>query len=394
MSFASMVMIVMNVSIAGSAEAEQAEMQRILEDMKQFREQGNWVAVEKKYQRILEFSKGTPTFEMHVLGAEAASNQGNVSQVKVRLTKALALEEVEKTRQWLESLDQTFAPVTIKVPKKFETIPELQIAMMPFFPEQQLALGYAKEQIQANGKYQGYLPFGEYTIAGSTFTVAQGDTGTVVVVKPEGASTAVATGPSENTKSSTASDGMPLRLDLGFSAANAGESGVVGEALAFGGVGTRLGVGTSFGLTGNMALVAEVGYHGMFGAGEEPSIQGVANIGYQATPTVYHGAFTWLAGSMAFSNIEVLVGPIIEFASVQTQGMTLNPSAVEYSVGQADYMPIQGTLLASGFSGGVTYAAFDLGYGLQGGLSSYVGAQSDGSRVYSWGQVSLTIKGL
>ena len=81
---------------SGSAEAEQAEMQRILEDMKQFREQGNWVAVEKKYQRILGFSKGTPTFEMHVLGAEAASNQGNVSQVKVRLTKALEVEEVEK----------------------------------------------------------------------------------------------------------------------------------------------------------------------------------------------------------------------------------------------------------------------------------------------------------
>ena len=134
--------------------------------------------------------------------------------------------------------------MTIKVPKKFETVPGLEIAMMPFFPEQQLALGYAKKQIQANRKYQGYLPFGEYTIAGSTFTVAQGDTSTVVVVKPEGSSSAVASGPTEPT--GTASDGIPLRLDLGFSAANAGESGVVGEALAFGGVGTRLGVGTSF----------------------------------------------------------------------------------------------------------------------------------------------------
>ena len=187
--------------------------------------------------------------------------------------------------------------VTIKVPKKFETVPGSSDDA--FFPERQLALGYAKKQIQANRKYQGYLPFGEYTIAGSTFTVAQGDTSTVVVVKPEGSSSAVASGPTEPT--GTASDGIPLRLDLGFSAANAGESGVVGEALAFGGVGTRLGVGTSFGITDSMALVAEVGYHGMFGAGEEPTIQGVANIGYQATPTVYHGAFTWLAGSMAFS---------------------------------------------------------------------------------------------
>ena len=47
MSFASMVMIAMNVSVAASAEEEQAEMERILEDMKQFREQGNWIAVKE-----------------------------------------------------------------------------------------------------------------------------------------------------------------------------------------------------------------------------------------------------------------------------------------------------------------------------------------------------------
>ena len=47
------------MSVAGSAEAEQAEMQRILEDMKQFREQGNWVAVEKSISVSWAFQRHT-----------------------------------------------------------------------------------------------------------------------------------------------------------------------------------------------------------------------------------------------------------------------------------------------------------------------------------------------
>ena len=134
----------------------------------------------------------------------------------------------------------------------------------------------------------------------------------------------------QSSSSQQTSSGMPLRIDLGFSGANAADSGVVGQALAFGGVGTRLGVGTSLALTEDIQMVAEVGYHGMFGAGEDPT----KGVGYQATPTVYHGVFTWLAGSMTFSSLEVLVGPIVEFASVQTQGLSLNPAMLEYSLGK------------------------------------------------------------
>ena len=87
------------------------------------------------------------------------------------------------------------------------------------------------------------------------------------------------------------------------------------------------------------------------------------------------------------------MGPITEFAMVQTQGINPPAQQVEYTVGQADYIPVQGSLLASGMSGGVTYAGMDVGDGLLGGVSTYVGTQSDGTRWYTWGQVSLTIKG-
>ena len=247
-------MVLVQVASAASVEEEQAEMARILEDMKQFREKANWTVVEKRYQQLSEFSKASPTVEMHLLGAEAASNLGNVSAVKVRLQDALALEETEKTKQWYASIDANYASVTIKVPKKFDDIPELTIAMSPFFPDQQFALAFAKQSIQDNRKFQGYVPFGEYTIAGSTFTVAKGDSGVVVVARPIGSNDAVATADTKpknpkkpkNTKdpseaTSTEDSALALRLDIGVAAASAGESSTVNQAQPFGGVGTRVG---------------------------------------------------------------------------------------------------------------------------------------------------------
>ena len=385
MSIIPTIVLISSVAFAESADAEQAEMERILEDMKQFREQANWVIVDKKYAQLLEFSKGEPTYEMHVLGAEAASNLGDVSAVRNRLEKALEIEEVAKTRQWYTSIEQSFSPVTIKVSKKLETTPELQIAMMPFFPEQQLAFTYAQEQLKKKGKFDGYLPFGDYTIGESTFNLTQGGDGFVVVVRPDGGSAEPKT--VSNSKFS-------YRLDMGFSAANAGESGVKGEALPFGGVGTRVGVGAVVPLTDSLSMVGQLGYHGMFGSGEAPTLNGLTQVGYDATPTIYHGVYTWLAGSVNLSDVEVMVGPTLEFASVQTQGLTVPNSQLEYSEGQGDYLTVEGALLASGLSAGVSYIAFDLGDGMNGGVSTFVGTQSDGSRWYSWGQVSFTLKSL
>ena len=61
-----------------------------------------------------------------------------------------------------------------KVSKKLETVPELTIAMMPFLPDQQLALAFAQQMIQDNRKFQGYLPFGDYQMGETSFSVSQG----------------------------------------------------------------------------------------------------------------------------------------------------------------------------------------------------------------------------
>ena len=85
------------------------------------------------------------------------------------------------------------------------------------------------------------------------------------------------------------------------------------------------------------------------------------------------------------------MGPITEFASVQTQGINVSVDQVNILLDKRLYTCTREPI-GFGLSGGVTYAGMDVGDGLLGGVSTYVGAQSDGTRWYTWGQVSLTIK--
>ena len=184
---------------------------------------------------------------------------------------------------------------------------------------------------------------------------------------------------------------MPsMRFDLGFAASNAGTSDTVGQPVDFGGVGTRMGVGMGYGLTDTLGLVAEVGYHGSFGAGEAAALSGIVG-GYDDADDLQW--CIWLVGSIHELQRPRGVGwSNHRIRSVQTQGINVSVDQVEYIVGQGLYT-CTGSLLATGLSGGVTYAGMDVGEGLLGGVSTYVGAQSDGTRWYTWGQVSLTVKG-
>ena len=140
-----------------------------------------------------------------------------------------------------------------------------------------------------------------------------------------------------------------LRFDMGLQHERR-DIDSVGQPVDFGGVGTRAGVGMGYGLTETLSLVAEVGYHGSFGAGEAANVVGLVG-GWYATPTIYNGAFGWLANGMTPMRSTLVTDWL---ASVQTQGINVSADQVEYIAGQVNYIPVQGSLLASGLSGGVT----------------------------------------
>lgn len=362
-----MIITVMMASVvyAASVEEEQAEMVRIYEDMLKFEKRGNWDAIERKYLEILTYKKGEATHSMHALAAQASNTTGDVGKTRIRLERALAAEEIPETKGWLDSITANFVAVEISVASSYEIPPELQIANMPFFPDQQQAITFASKKLAANGKFKGMLPLGEYTMGSTTFSLQQGMTGIQKVKISESVSLGE----------------ISPRINVGLSAANAGESTAGQEADPFKGYGTRLGVGLSMDLGSTFGFMTEVGYHSAFKGGEEPSALLQREIGAEVVPTRYNAGYVWLAGQVDISSFELSVGPIVEYAKIRTQG-----------IDGYDFAPVRGTILASGVSAGLTYYGFSLG-AFDGGISTQVGAQSDSSRLYSWGQVAFTMNG-
>ena len=119
-----------------------------------------------------------------------------------------------------------------------------------------------------------------------------------MVVKPAGATDAVA-----EAEGSKPSQNAQHGFDLGFAASSAGSSDAVGQPVDFGGMvpaRCRYGIWTN----GYPIFGCGSGYHGSFGR-RGANLTGLVG-GYDATPTIYNGAFGWLAASMTFKDIEVL----------------------------------------------------------------------------------------
>ena len=362
-----MIVTVMLTSVvyAATEEEEQAEIVRIYEDMQKFKKRGNWEAVERKYLEMLKYKKANPKHEMHILGAQASSEKGDIGTTYERLELALAIEEVSETRTWIDSITSSYLRVDITVSNDYTKIPDLTPAAMPFFPDQQQAIAFAQQQLQSTGKFKGMLPLGEYMMGTTTFNLQKDMSGVQKIKVAE----------------TIALGGLMPRIDLGVSGANAGVSSGEQEALPFNGYGTRIGAGVSMQVGSQYGVIAQLGYHSAFNGGQEPSSFDKQNYGAEVTPTQYHAGYVWLGGSMDFSSVEVSIGPIFEYAKVRTQGLD-----------GYNFAPAVGTVLAGGISAGLTYYNLKLGP-LDGGISTQFGTQTDTSRLYSWGQVAFTING-
>lgn len=361
-----MIVTVMMSSVvyAASAEEEQAEVVRIYEDMQKFEKRGNWDAVERKYLEMIKFKKARPKHGMHVLGAQASNAKGDIGKTRIRLERALDVEEIEETRAWLESINLTYLRVEITVSSEYETPPDLTPTAMPFFPDQQAAIAFADKQLKTTGRFKGMLPLGEYTMGAATFNLQKGMSGVQKIKVTD----------------SIALGGLQPRIDIGLSGATAGSSSGEQEALPFGGYGSRVGAGVSMKIGPKYGALAQLGYHSAFGGGDEPT-SAQKLLGAETTPTRYHAGYLWVGGTMDVSVVELSVGPIFELAKVRTQGLEGH-----------DFAPAIGTVLAGGVAAGITYYDLKLGP-LDGGISTQFGAQTDTSRLYSWGQVAFSING-
>lgn len=155
---------------AASAQ-NSAEAQRLRDEMEKLAKKNAWPGVERTYQKLIALKGITPTGDDHYHGAQAARATGDVAAVLDRLKKAKAAGHAN-VADWIGDIERNYGQVQIKKQKKSNR--ELKPAAMPFAPDQRSAIEFAAARIAKKGKFEGWLPKGDYTLGDQKFTVKPG----------------------------------------------------------------------------------------------------------------------------------------------------------------------------------------------------------------------------
>jgi hypothetical protein len=139
-------------------------------------------------------------------------------------------------------------------------------------------------------------------------------------------------------------------------------------------------VGVQLGMHGGFGGLVQVGYHGMFGGKPE------ATEAFETDATGLQMGWGWLAGTFRAGNLDLALGPVLGVGVAKATGVATETGAAS----DLDYQSMAGSIVTTGGSVAGSYLFLDLG-GLKGGVGLQAGAQSDGSRLYPWGQLGLTL---
>jgi len=185
------------------------------------------------------------------------------------------------------------------------------------------------------------------------------------------------------------------RFTLGPTWTNAGDPAEVSwEADTFqpsgwSGMGGRVGVGVEAGLGSHLGVMAEVGWHGGFGAAlsseDTAGISTALGEPYEVRGASLHAGYGFLGLGWRFGDTWLDAGPLWSVGRAYTSEVVDDEAACEGCVVAA-----RGTIMAPGAMAGVSRALTRIGP-LQGAVTLNVGGQHDGSRLYAWGQVAFTL---
>jgi hypothetical protein len=382
-----LVALLLSSPFAFAGEVEDAEHVRLTEEMRRLSKRNAWKGVEAAFvelEQLRDKRDVALTYEDYWLGAQSARAMGDINGVYSRLKLAAKAEGTREVIEWLSDLDANYGQVDIESKKK-EAV-ALAPAAMPFAPDQRAAIEAAQAMVAADGEYEGLLPKGQYSFGTETLTVVAG--GDVVQLVLED------TRPAKGEREPFELAYIGPRATIGPAFTSAGEPSTVSwEADAFqphgfSGAGARLGVGLEAGLGEKLGVLAEVGYHGGFGAGvSEDEVASSAGTPYELTARKLNTGYGWLAGELRLGKLWLNAGPIWSVGSASTSDI---PTADEGAPCVNCVVAARGTIMAAGGAGGASFALTDIG-NLSGALSLLGGAQSDGSRLYTWGQLGFTL---
>jgi hypothetical protein len=367
-----------------AGEVEDAEHIRLTEEMRRLSKRNAWKGVEAAFvelETLRDKRDVALDYEDYWLGAQSARAMGDINAVYSRLKLAAKVEGSREVIEWLSDLDANYGQVDLESKKKEPVT--LEPAAMPFAPDQRAAIEAAQAQISEEGEYEGLLPTGQYSFGPEALQVqAGGELIELVLVdlKEERE-------PFEMTY-------IGPRATIGPAFTSAGEPSAVSwdadafQPHGFSGAGARLGIGLEAGLGEKLGVLAEVGYHGGFG-GAPSADDASTSVGvpYELEGRKLNTGYGWAAAELRLGKLWLNAGPIWSVGSAYTSDI---PSADENAPCENCVVAARGTIMAAGGAGGLAYALTDIG-NLSGALSLLAGAQSDGSRLYTWGQLGFTL---
>jgi hypothetical protein len=385
------------ISPAYAGEVEKAEHTRISEEMRKLAARNAWSAVEQSYQHLTELeAKGEViSYKEFMLGAEAARALGDMGACRARVERASKLDPTKEALDWLADIDTNYGRVDISFDGKYTGERVLAPTVPPFAPDQRASITLAAAQITGGKGFNGLLPAGEYSVAGQkvTVTAGVGKVASLHVGPPAAA-------PKEPFK--LAYVGPRAELGVAFTQAGSVASAPTDldalQPAAFSGEGVRLGVGLEVGLTQHVGVIAEVGYHNLFGAAAPTGEPLAEHDGYPVAGNNLHMGYGWLAASFRFGNLWLAAGPLwgagagvaTGVAGSGDDGLATSEEIPDAPEDAAAYQRLNGNVRAGGGAASLSYAMVDLG-SLRGALTLEGGAQTDTYRLYPWGQVAFTI---
>lgn len=177
------------------------------------------------------------------------------------------------------------------------------------------------------------------------------------------------------------------RLNLGLAVTRAGNP--VENALqpgAWTGTGARLGTGLSLGIGPQWGLVAEVGYHSLFGT---PTAEVDREMTNSVRTSALHLGYGWVAVEALVGKVRFAIGP--EWAAGGGVAIgAANCLDCSEVVGDGSRQRLLGTIRAGGATGAVSFSLMEQG-GFSGALGIISGALTDAVRWYPWGEVALVV---
>lgn len=163
--------LALSASPAQAKDETQAEHDRLSGEIDKLASRLVWSGVERKY-RELERLGVEPGFDDLMHGATAARELGDVERCYQRLKGAAKLNSTKDVLNWLWEIDSNYGHVELlTVPSRAA---ELEVAEMPFDPNQRKAVEFAMAGTRQDGIFVGMLPKGVYTFATQGFQVEPG----------------------------------------------------------------------------------------------------------------------------------------------------------------------------------------------------------------------------